>query len=226
VKILVAYPVTGARLALWAEARKVEHDYVSPRPWADIALITDHENEVPGRDVAHVMRGDLWTMVDGKRFFNLSVARNLALDLARMNGYDWLFAIDGDVLVMNRPAIFPESGMCVIPMAKQQGPHDSAHRIFDRFKVVGDKGLKFEASSQFMVGAKLFDRLRWCEGFAGYGFEDLDFKENVCARYNGIYEGTTNARALHLWHSLESRAIDDGQFARNRALYESRKVVA
>jgi hypothetical protein len=219
-KILVCYPVTGARWPLFERAWSEQGLYGAD--WFDSAIVTDHEMPVPRGLVTYVVRCNPWTPEGGARWWNISIARNMGLDLAIAGKYEWTFFVDGDVILPRRPSVWPRTGFARVPLFRQ--PQNLPLEEIRRMVEAGS--LPCGDSSQFLLGAEVLPRVRWCQEYFGYGWEDLDFVFNVLARYQGIQDGGTDARAVHLWHDDPSRNVNPARYEANRRLFETRAAVA
>lgn len=182
----------------------------------DRILMTDDETDAEKLGL-QVVRRDL--KKDG--VFNHSKARNLVLDYAWENGYDWLLDGDADRVVMAPPDQYPSSGFSVLQMhyAKKE---DSPEELRKRWL---EGGLEANQGGAFFVLPRsAFMKARFCEDFRFTRWEDIDYTAHVLPRA-GIQARPACGRGLHLWHPggehiLETLTLEG--FAENEALYKSR----
>ena len=100
------------------------------------------------------------------RTCNFSKLRNMSIDYARDNGYSHVLLLDSDSVVIS-----------------MQDVRDGKHFT----KVIPDRSLsrstRIYAYYWFLIHSDLY-YLRWDEKFIGWGWEDVDYQDNVL-RANG-----------------------------------------
>lgn len=156
------------------------------------------------------------------RELNMSMLRNAAIEYALAYSYDaWL---DGDLdrVLVIPPSRIPETGYSTIPLFLGEGSRTHKETILSWKE--GRLNRSLSGSSFFLVALQHLKNkaIRFFEGYEGYGYEDVDFNEAVCAK-NGIYQSPTDAQAVHLWHP-QRPWFSREKFEANRKLFEERRV--
>ena len=140
-------------------------------------------------------------------FHNLSVGKNIGIDYARDNNYEWIFICDADVVVF-RDFQFPKNGFCVsewIKLNKDEKPN------------LNDKSL-FTPSSNYLMRNDVFNKLRYNEQYYGHGWEDMEIFWVERLRHN-IKCKISNKNCLHIYHDLRTFYFNDHTFERNESIF-------
>lgn len=146
--------------------------------------------------------------------FNLSRAKNVAIDLAIREGYDWLYDADADRVLTELS--LPETPLSHVPVywaTEKDGGEDLARRA-------REKVLPLTSGSFFVVSREVFTKVRFCEDFQITRWDDVDFVFNICSAAGFHVEGQ-GGRGIHLWHSDQERCYDREDC--NSALYRKRQ---
>lgn len=180
----------------------------------DKIILTDFKTQI---DVGlKVVRRDICP--EGK--YSMPVARNAAFKVAEEGGYEWHFDGDADRVVLDCPKEFPEPGLGYVSMhhfLKDETEKD----ILEKYAL---GKINFRPSSFFVTHREFFTKLRFCEEFVGYGYDDIDFVYNVC-RKSKVPSRIIKAHGFHLWH--EERTYEGFNnyegFRENGRLFEERR---
>jgi predicted glycosyltransferase involved in capsule biosynthesis len=121
---------------------------------------------------------------------------------------------DTDCIFLNKVTQFPQSGLATVPLYYMDDREHIETIIKHRTKY-------FSNSSIFLTHKSIFSRFKLYEKYSGYGYEDCDYMD-TCIR-NGIFQGSTDIRGIHLYHSVEERNIDVEANSKNKRLYLERK---
>lgn len=211
---LLTYIVTQSVLHRFERTLRFQQRYFPQAvEFYDRLVITDLKSQI---DVGlPVVRGDICP--GGK--YSMPVARNFAFKTATDRGYDWHFDGDSDRVIADGPPKWTEPGLGCVNMHHFL-KHETHEEVMQRFR---DGRLQFTASSFFISHRSVFAKLKFCEEFTGYGFDDLDFVYNVCFPA-GVQKIVVPVRGFHLWHEeriYEGFKHQEG-LSRNEALYKSR----
>lgn len=155
----------------------------------------------------HILQSnDLFT----NGFHNLAIGKNIGINYAIENGYDWLFICDADVVVF-KEFKFSENGFIVSQWIKLE------KGIFDPLKSLNS----FTPSSMYLLGRKVFSKLRYHEEYYGHGWEDMDFFW-IERRKHNIECDMTNNNCLHLYHDLRTFYLNSDDQRRNESIFINR----
>lgn len=196
----------------------------------DKILITEPGGPYIPSSGFRVIAADLRT--NGK--FNFSKYKNASMRYARDHGYDWLIQGDSDLVMLQPPSLYPESGLSSV-MTYYCQPNENIKDLVARWKS-GSK-MTWVGTAYLLMSRYIFTNFSFCEQFYGYGYDDADFMNNVLwpephriSRADGTPFG---ARGIHIHDSTaDQRKIYGNTFiedvARNQALFEERrrKVIA
>jgi hypothetical protein len=97
--------------------------------------------------------------------FNLSKGKNLALDFAAKNDYDYVFVVDVDVSVCYYPTILPQNNQYLV------GKWVNTPKILKE----APKPEEFCGCSMFLFSRKTIENFRYDERFFGHGWDDCEF---------------------------------------------------
>jgi hypothetical protein len=183
----------------------------------DLLFITDINSRVPPPKGFDVVQAELFT--HGK--FNYSRCRNASMAYAKEHGYDWLIQANPDIVMLQPPRSFPETGISSV-MTYHTKASDDVSAVVREWRVMGS--LEFLPTSYFIMNASIFTQYRFCEDFYGYGYDDMDFLSNVLWR-DGIsrMDGTQfGAKAIHVYYPDNIWGNSGPDMERNRSLFEQR----
>lgn len=147
---------------------------------------------------------------------SLNAGYNDLIEYAVDNNFEALVTLDADMLLMEHPRLPPENYFtcCRIFWSTLDEISTEHFRFWD--------SERWTSSSAFIMHRNDFLKRRYCEGFLGHGFNDIDFFENVLVATGAKpFEWTTNA--IHYWHPVRSNEKNEVNTANNRLLYEKRK---
>lgn len=216
-KILLSAIVTEKFMGRYRKTVKVQEEFF-PEGIAgvDRLLLTDDATNTEGVDVPtlrmNLSNGDV---------FNHSKARNILLDYAWGNGYDWLLDGDADRVVVALPDPFPKPGFTVFLQHASQKDDDPAD-LRKRW-LAGELNAK-KGSAFFIIPRMAFRTARFCEDFVFTRWEDVDYTAHVVPRA-GIPILAECGQGMHLWHPGGEHILEtltQEGFDANRAIYESR----
>lgn len=206
-KILAAYTATADLLQALGSTLAMQSEYFPQAAGIDRVVVTD--TTVPKALKVRSLKIDPW--VNGQ--FCLAKCRNVAIDYANKQGYDWIILIDADTILANLPTVFPESGYAPLNLYRTHIGESVATLDFETAP---------RQDAWFLLGKQLFQH-RFDERFLGYGLEEADFIQHVLA---DVPAGVTDVRAIHIWHERRAALwqIDANQQARSKHLFTKRQV--
>jgi hypothetical protein len=205
------------------EAQAFSAQYLAPLPsWIDHLIVVQAPSFAWRPSSFLTAEGKIPSLVVCGRKLNMSALRNAAIEYVLAHSYDgWL---DGDLdrVLFSPPSRLPDTGYATIPL--YLGEEGKDHEETFRARWEGRLRQSLEGSSFFFVARRHLEnqKIRFHEGYEGYGYEDVDFNEVVCAR-NGIFQSPTDAKAVHLWHPKRSWFSPE-KFEANKRLFEERRA--
>lgn len=171
-------------------------------------VVVDREDGGVPDTTLRVVRAD--TRVNG--LFNLARAKNVAFDIARDEGYDWLVDADADrVLTSFHPQPSAPFSHALVYWAAAQDSDAFLARTRD---------LSCGNGSFFVLGREVFTRVRMCEEYRICRWDDFDFAFNVCPAA-GFHQIGQAGTGIHLWHPDSERCYDREPY--NSALFRKRQ---
>jgi hypothetical protein len=150
--------------------------------------------------------------------YSMPIARNAAFKIAEEHGCEWHFDGDADRVIADFPEKFPEPGLGFVSIYNFLKP-DTEKDVLERYRA---GKINFYPSSFFVTHRDVFTKFKFCEEFSGYGFDDFDFTDNICANVN---RPRIPVHGFHLWHDdriYEGFSNYEG-FVENGKLFDSRK---
>lgn len=174
-RILLMHSVFGEAMDDFQRNWWVQDELIGPI--YDRILVTDQEVDVPFPTILNES-GNICTM------------RNLALDWAVNNGYDWAIQLDADCIILNHLTSYPNTGLGYVP---------------SHFSRPGERKQDWFRSAQawhtftLVMSRDIFSRYRYHEGFHGHGNEDNDYVYNIMW-FDGVRESPCNLRGVHIHH--------------------------
>lgn len=200
VKILLAYCVSPALNSEWAATIEVQKHFPLPSNCVQRRFYSPDCGE--------------------EENFNKAKCQNLAIEYAIEEGADWILMMDSTGVLINEILEFPESGYATAwVFAAPPGQTNPDLREGSEWCGFGCKSRWSPVNSLFLLGRTVFTRVRFCEDYIGFGYQDIDFKDNVIDAA-GIKEGWTNARLMHLFHPRHN--LYHTNYLRNQELYSRR----
>jgi hypothetical protein len=211
-KMLLSHHSNGATMGRFGRMLEAQLRFAEALDGVDRVFVTDHHVDFdPGFPVIRT------SFMDRDRVC-LAAIKNVIIDYAIQGGYDWLMDGDADRFLARRPTMFPPSGYA--PMGcycSSQG--QTVNQIVELYRA--DR-LVFPGSFFNLLSREVFKKHRFCEEYIGYGFEDVDYRENVLAA-NGIHEASSDARGIHLWHPQLDLAKRYREHEPNKEVYRARQ---
>jgi hypothetical protein len=192
----------------------------------DSVLITD-QSEIP-TDIT-VMFGGRVIRTDPfhhdieaeRRYFCLAKFRNVSIDYAVSNDYDWMMLCDSDTVVLRKSFKMPETCYGVPQVYWQRHEAEGVSESLSNIQTLADPFS--HGNSWFILGRTLLERFRFNEQIYGYGYEDREFDERVLA--SGYHLKKTSLTVIHAYHPHEDRNIDSLSERRNRSIFEATKCL-
>lgn len=122
---------------------------------------------------------------------NLAMARNIALDHAQKNNFDLVLLLDADVVLLEDPVV-PENPF-TLTWSFFSDENEAARGEFP----LADPS-KWRGGTGFVLKQECLC-LRFCEGFIGYGYQDVDYQHNVLVPVVGE-PSRWSTKSIHVWH--------------------------
>lgn len=123
--------------------------------------------------------------------FAISFARNIALDHAQNNNFDLLLLLDADVVLLEDPVV-PENAFTII------WTYFCDENESKRGEFALSDASKWRGGTGFVLKRECLG-LRFCEGFRGYGYQDIDFQHSVLVPVVGE-PSHWSTKSVHVWH--------------------------
>lgn len=143
-------------------------------------------------------------------FHNLSIGKNIGINYAIQNNYNWLFICDADVVIF-KDFKFSKNGFIVSQWIKLE------KNIFDPLKSLNT----LTPSSMYLLNKNVFSKLRYYEDYYGHGWEDMDFFW-IERRKHNIECSMINNNCLHLYHDLRTFYLNSETLTRNELIFTER----
>jgi hypothetical protein len=187
----------------------------------DKVLVTDSVNPADPPEGYSILKVPLFK---GDKL-HFPTYRNVTMQYASENGYDWLIQSTADLVILHGPSSFPPNSFTSV-MTYLASPGEDIGHVIARWKA--GSPMAFGGSTYFLMGRGIFTKYRFHGGYLGYGYEDADFMSNILwpegiERLDGTPFG---ARAIHI-HEPANQWVRIGEdLQANQALFESRLAKA
>lgn len=123
-------------------------------------------------------------------FYNHSAAKNIGIQYAIDNNYDWLFVYDSDVVIF-KDFDFPQNGFAISSWVKLEK---------NDFNPPIDK-TSYTPSSMYLFPRSVFTKIKYNEDYYGHGWEDMEMHYIETYR-QGICCTLLNPNCIHLYHDV------------------------
>jgi hypothetical protein len=197
-KILLAYKAFGADgIDRLERALDVQQKYAETRSM-DKLLVTDATSKFNFPGVTVLRTDKEYTLAT----CNFSKMRNMSLDFAAKGPYTHVLLLDSDSIVISFPNV--HSGRCFTNTL----PHPTLAMSERKYPYCW-----------FLIPREIFD-LRWNENFVGWGWEDIDYQNNVLRANECTYYGK-GVYGDHMDHPM--RSTKTPEWEANERLYNENK---